>query len=603
MVFVNRSLERARLDILCAELARGTVERHLALIGPRRIGKSKIIEDVLDRRGIAGAPLAVALVQMDSATATPHVYLTAMIRAVVEAFDRRAGRVALDATATTAELATEAALLDPELGRVVGAAIRLLSDRTADGHRVFAVASGLPAAAGRASGIPVLVLADEFQHIVDLAGYAPFRARGGTPGEKARQKLLEVFRAATERQAGAGWVVTGSAVRLMLDILEAGPLMGRLDILSVTRFEPEDTRRLARSLWDGLGIAHTERAADRVDALTLGHPFYADVVCRQAAADAHALAVERIEPYLVDRALLWSLHTPTGGIWIACKEMWDSLVAHTVPALRGMVSELARLGEASVHELAGRIGLPSETSAWPHARQLESLGVVEREGGKIRLADPIFRYWLVKAYDPEAVMPDIANLEASARVIGDYRQAYLGLKEDRGRMVEAYTRDLVRNFDGQLIEGSRFGRPDSHVRLPVVDDVRRIAALDDAGDIFGHPSEVELDLCFGTEATWLAEVRDRGRRPTSGDIDTLVRKASFLRRTLGLGEGETWFISFTGFSQEARERAREVGVLVSGERDLEAIGAATGIRLPTATGLRARRPTHRLAVGTSGPIR
>jgi hypothetical protein len=231
-----------------------------------------------------------------------------------------------------------------------------------------------------------------------------------------------------------------------------------------------------------------------------------------------------------------------------------------------------------VGDLAAGIGLPSEPAAWPLARELERIGLVVRDNTQISLVDPVFRYWLVTAWNPGAQSPGIADPAVAARAIKNYQEAYLSLRSDRGRLIEAYVRDLVRNFAGQSLDGRRFGRPGVRVLVPTVDDVRRVAVQDAAGEVFGHPAEIELDLCFGKERTWLAEVRDRTKRPTATDIDLLVSKAEVVRRLLGLGPGESWFISFSGFGSDARLRASELGVLVSGERDLEAIAATTGIR-------------------------
>lgn len=578
MPFVDRNVERTRLAALARDVQAGTPERHLALVGPRRIGKSKIIEDYLARESTPASPVVVALLAMDGASATLQTYLIEMVRAVVAGFSRRAGRAALGAAASLVELVAEAAIIDPRLAEALNGPLRLHGAARPDGHQVFVAATSLPEEAARATGIPVIVLVDEFQHIADLSAYAPFRARGGVPSRAARDKLLSVFRATVERRPGVGWVVTGSGIRLMTEILGQGPLMGRFDILRVAAFGPGETRELARQIWAEQGIAYSEEAADRVDRLTLGHPFYADVVCRGVAFEAHKLDGRAVPPEFVDLALLDSLMTPTGAIWIACQEIWDSLLARTTPALRGLVLELAQRGDATVSDLASAIGLTTPSTAWQQVRELEGLGLVERADNDVHLVDPIFRYWLNTAWSPGAPPLDLADPAAAQRAIRHYQDAYIAQRADRGRLVEAYMRDLVRNFDGQSIEGKRFGRP-GHVRLPRVTDVRQVAVDDAAGEVFGRASEVELDLCFGDgSSAWLAEVRDRTDRPAASDIEILHRKAAVIRRTLDLPDGETWFVSFSGFGREARQRAEALGILVSGKTDVEAIGAATGIR-------------------------
>jgi hypothetical protein len=282
---------------------------------------------------------------------------------------------------------------------------------------------------------------------------------------------------------------------------------------------------------------------------------------------------------LVDQALLESVADPAGAIYIACEEIWDSITNHSVPAVRGMIAKLAELGDATAGELAAGIGLQSEPIAWRHARELERLGIVEKSGSRYRLVDPIFRYWLAQANSFGGV-PGIADPSAANRAIKNYEQAYLRERADRGRLVEAYVRDLIRGFDGQQIEGRRLGVPGQHIRVPNGADVRRIVARDPAGEVFGYPSEVELDASFGSGEQWLVEVRDRTKKPSRADVDLLDLKASFLRQACGLAPGRNWLISFSGLGEEARARATELGVLVSAENDLQAIASVTGVVRP-----------------------
>jgi hypothetical protein len=122
--------------------------------------------------------------------------------------------------------------------------------------------------------------------------------------------------------------------------------------------------------------------------------------------------------------------------------------------------------------------------------------------------------------------------------------------------------------------------PGRHVTLPQVEQVNRIVAFDAQGEVLGQPSEVELDLCFGTDDVWLGEVRDRRRRATADDIRLAARKAAFLRRAHRLPDGPTWFVSISGFDGVAAEAARQRGVYVSALRDIEAIRSEVASRRP-----------------------
>lgn len=103
--------------------------------------------------------------------------------------------------------------------------------------------------------------------------------------------------------------------------------------------------------------------------------------------------------------------------------------------------------------------------------------------------------------------------------------------------------------------------------------MRRIVADDPDGEIFGYQAPVELDACFGTNEVWLCEVKDRSKKSDSADINRLMRKDAFLRKTLGLPPGRSWFVSFGGFTKGARELAAANEVLSSRREDLDSIAS------------------------------
>ncbi|HET7771101.1 MAG TPA: hypothetical protein VFN74_20185, partial [Chloroflexota bacterium] len=451
-----------------------------------------------------------------------------------------------------------------------------------------------PEEVARAADTPLLVIADEFQHITDLAVYPPFDAGRRRSVEEARQSLLAVVRAHIERRPRVGWVITGSGVRLLRSILGEGPLMGRFDEILMGPFDADDTEQLADAVWTELGMEATDSARARVYRLTQGHPFYADVTCREAGVAALRLD-QAVSASMVDGAFIDAVRRPQGQVAIACREMFDSL-GDRAPALRGLLQALAADEPMGPTELAERMQLASVPTVYRYAEELQRLGMIEElttgadgdgaagqpnqqgpTGQSVRFAfaDPVFRYWVARASDPlspKAVLPDP---EAARRAARHYEEAYLRQREQQGPLREGYVRDLCRSFAGQKVEGRRFGVPGQHVTLPSVSTVERIVAFDERGEVFGRPSEIELDLRFGDDAVWLGEVRDRRRRATADDIRLAARKAAFLRRAHVLDAGPLWFVSIGGFEASAADAARELGVYVSTLRDVEAIRNVT----------------------------
>jgi hypothetical protein len=150
----------------------GRPERHLAFVGVRRIGKSRLIEHYRDT-----ASVAVAYGPMDSAATTLAVFLQAMVRATVNALALRRGRAEVGKSADDLEVVARAAALDGNVVERVLRAPEATAERRPDGQRLLEVALTFPEAFAEATDQPFLIVADEVQHVVGLAGDAPFGGR------------------------------------------------------------------------------------------------------------------------------------------------------------------------------------------------------------------------------------------------------------------------------------------------------------------------------------------------------------------------------------------------------------------------------------------
>jgi hypothetical protein len=446
----------------------------------------------------------------------------------------------------------------------------------------FESALALPEAVADDLDQPFLVVADEFQHVVDLAVYPPFDAGRKLSAVEARNRLLAVVRAHVESARRVGWVVTGSSVRLLQDILNARPLMGRFDVRLVGPFDEEDCIAHADSLWEEAGVDAHPQATARVVRLTQGHPFYTDVTGREAAHIAQGMD-RAVTSDMVEASFVAAVFQPYGQISIACKEMYDRIAGRT-PGLRGLVDALAALPEpAGLTALGEHIGITAPQSLYRFADELVAFGIFEAPDPEAPrqyvFADPVFRYWIAKANDPDA-RPRTFSPDAIRRLARTYDEAYRRERAVHGHLSEGFLRDLCRSFNGQGLDGRRFGMPGRHARVPTVDTVTTVRATDPTGATLNRntPVDVELDLCFGRDELWLGEVKRRAERATAADVATLMRKDAFLRTALSLPAGKSWFVSYYGFEQAARDLASKNGVYTSTMPDLQAIREAVGTR-------------------------
>lgn len=573
-LFIDRRTQLSRLEQFARTVRDGTPERHLAFLGVRRIGKSRLVERFRDlRHGVA-----IVSFETDEAATTLQAFLLEIVRATIAAVAVHVGQPPPTKRAAPLNLLAAAAGVSEDAATLTRDVLSLLDQRKPDGQMLFSSAAGFPAEFAQATGTPLIVCADEFQKVLDLAIYAPFSAGRARKREEAEEMLLHVFRPAVEGRAHCGWVITGSSIRVLMRVLEEGPLNGRFDIELLRGFGADDAQEQAAATWRALDVEATETALRRMYELTLGHPFYVDVACRESALAGGQLG-RNVSAATVEGAFMDSILQPSGQIARICREMYQSL-EERAPALKGFINALAALEEpAAVTDIAAAIPLTDVPPAYNYADDLVNLGLIEEIEGlgrRYRFVDPVFRYWVCNRVAGAVAEPVIGDPDAAARLARDYEEAFLKAREQAGTLTEGYVRDLCRNFSGQKLEGWRFGVPGVHVSLPHVDDVRRVVAFDESGKVFGTPSEVELDLYFGSDEVWLGEIRNRTRRASAQDIDKLAKKDSFLRAALGLRGGPTWFISASGFEAKALEAAKGATIYTSTLRDLEAIRNQVG---------------------------
>ena len=430
MAFVNRRRELQLLETLAQATARAYPARHLALTGVRRIGKSEIL-----RHFVSTHPdLIVVALDVDKVVPTFRHLFLAFIRAGLDAYLRSARLELLSQFMVSASAMMRAASRHPGLSDLVGHALEAADQRTARGEQLLESAITFPEEMARVLGQPVVVFADEFQNIMKLAGLAPFGHAGRRPGATASEHFLGVLRASIEHRPHVGWVVTGSSISMLRSMLGGGPLMGRFDEHVVEPFDTETTDNLARTIWrDEQRVEWTEHGLSRVFRLTQGHPFYADVVCRNGASAAHRLE-QPVSASMVDGAFVDAVQQPQGQIAIACSEMNDSLEERT-PLLRGILLCLARDQQLSLSEIA-QIMEVQPSNAHRYLQDLRRLGFIRKEGSQYEIVDPVFRYWLACTIDPLAPEPVLLDPRGARRAARLFEEAFLREREQRGALRE-----------------------------------------------------------------------------------------------------------------------------------------------------------------------
>ena len=113
----------------------------------------------------------------------------------------------------------------------------------------------------------------------------------------------------------------------------------------------------------------------------------------------------------------------------------------------------------------------------------------------------------------------------------------------------------MRLFAGQQVSGNHFGVAED-VLLPCFSKVEPYTSPD---------GRVEIDAIGVGESPWAVEVKWKGKAVGRKELEAFVGKTVTM-------PAKRWYVSKAGFTAEAREYAADVGVMLSGEAELQRLG-------------------------------
>lgn len=269
-----------------------------ALIGHRRIGKSTILLEV--KRKLEKHQIIVGYIDLGEYRYSPVDFAESLTERLTQAYARtlpKSSKILNKISSALTQLkeirrlrARFVASIDDE-GKPTIEIDPYLKDRHENNVKavtnVFDYANKL----SKVSGKRVVIIIDEFQHLID---YKKF---------KNLQKILDVFKTILEQRTNVSFVVSGSRVHYMKDILGKGesPLFGHFVIINVKPLEKEYAVQLLKKL----GRKITNNDVKETYELVGGHPYYLTMIA-EARKDKEPMAA-------VYKRLLT---TPTGALYL-----------------------------------------------------------------------------------------------------------------------------------------------------------------------------------------------------------------------------------------------------------------------------------------------
>ena len=369
--FRDRTRQLATITACVERLAKGSPQ-WLALLGPRKVGKTSLLLETSRRVG-DGVVFAILDV-FDHVPVTAEVLRLVVLRVVERVFARECGQ-SLEATIEPASYRTALAG-SPRLAKLPPDLRELLLGLPELDLTPATIAALLQAPERLATALElfIVIAIDEFQELAEL--------RVGRPAKD----VLPMLRSAWQKHRRVAYVVSGSARRMMTDLVasERSPFFGHFTLLEIDEFERDDAVSL---LVDGAtpGRAVSRGLAERaVDSLG-GNPFYLQLLGEQLAGLRAPL-----DEGALKEALSRLVFHRTGRLSMFFEAELTRVVGRSTTAL-AILEQLAREPKRPA-DLQTALRLSSSSAV----NYLARLGDVirQRDDGRYELTDRVMALWL-----------------------------------------------------------------------------------------------------------------------------------------------------------------------------------------------------------------
>lgn len=393
--FHDRAVELGRLLTLIEELRAGH-PRWLALIGPRKIGKTSLILE-LSRRA-----RDVDVIVVDTQEVSPlsmEIFRIQALRLVdtVLGADLPMSLEMTVATGGDADAVLDGSTVFSGLPARVKTAIRSLG-RADMSHEFARVCLDLPERLAEALDRRILVAVDEFQELSALSG-----SKGGDP--------LPLIRSTWQRHSRVAYIVSGSGRSMLEEMVtqERSPFFQHFSLQYIGPFSPADAVLLLTRESPSDRVIPDDVAHRAVEVLG-GHPFYLQIfgealTAREAPYDEASLK-EALQDVLFSRSGRLSLYFELQHSRAVGRS------AYMAAALDALADRPRRLSD-----LARAIHAPSADTS----RYVERLGDVvrKRKDGVYELDDAVFGLWLRWRRPGGTVVPMSIVGDAAEREVAD----------------------------------------------------------------------------------------------------------------------------------------------------------------------------------------
>ncbi len=552
VLFTDRDYYLGLLDLTRQALLAGR-SQHLAFLGPRRIGKTLLIKEFI-RRTLADKDPACVPVYLDCQRAplSPEFFATYYTGTVLAWLLGRGGERTAPFHDLTFQL-KEAAPLGTKVADYFYELDRALHTSPIDQRALLDRAFELPEFLAQTLDRRFMLFFDEFPELNALSNYPQIG------------RVMDLLRAVLQTQERVAYIAAGSAVGMMQAIFydPTSPLAVHFRAEMLPPLTREDSYTLIeKHLADVIGPV-SEGLRLTIFRWSYGHPFYIGAICERLTEQVR-LGGGEITDASVAQAFTLETLWQNGRIANLCRYTLEkSLERARGESLLQLILQIlaAEEGGLTLTEVAKRLRRPTGQTRVLLQRLIE-VDLIVQNGALYDYRDPVMKLWAAYYYQG-LELPAVPRQQILDQLVAEVSQRYQRVSSELGLARESQVRELMRSFAGQVVSGRLFGLP-GEIVLPVFHSVKVYEQAD-----------LEMDALAENGEPWAVEIKWQNEPATRKDLEAFVVKAGRLPTAQA---PRLWFIARAGFRDSAIRYAREKGIALSSQRDLQTLAESLGVR-------------------------
>ncbi len=367
----------------------------------------------------------------------------------------------------------------------------------------------LPDKLARELNIKFVLVLDEFQAILGLNNYREIT------------NILGSLRKSFEHTENVMWIISGSAVSLMIDITSNSnsPFFELFTNVNLDFFSKQDSLRHINKIERMYDAEIDSILKEKIFRFTRGHPFYVYCITDKLCSTLKKPKLRDLTSSIFEEVL-----TPNDRIYNHCKYVFDTSLerAKGKVTIKKVLEVLSKRELATISEISNTARMTIQTVNISLLRLME-VDLVEKIGQKYRICDPILMFW-------------IRNIILGG---GDFvRIKESRLKQIEQELLKAKTElGIAKEYELKYKLGKEFGlKLDKYLK-----------------------NNIEFDLIGEKNNVWhIFEIKWRNKPTNYKDVKIFLDK---IKRSEFFGKKKkSFFLSKSGFTDSARKFGSENGI-------------------------------------------